>query len=45
MFLASMSFDLGEDVSALQESVHRWAQEQVKPIAADIDRSNEFPAH
>ena len=45
MFLASMSFDLGEDVSALQGSVHRWAQEQVKPIAADIDRSNEFPAH
>ena len=45
MFIASMSFDLGEDVSALQESVHRWAQEQVKPIAADIDRSNEFPAH
>ncbi|MEK9641419.1 MAG: isovaleryl-CoA dehydrogenase [Paracoccaceae bacterium] len=45
MFLASMSFDLGEDVGALQESVHRWAQEQVKPIAADIDRSNEFPAH
>ena len=45
MFLASMSFDLGEDVSALQEIVHRWAQEQVKPIAADIDRSNEFPAH
>ncbi len=45
MFLASMSFDLGEDVSALQESVHRWAQEQVKPISADIDRSNEFPAH
>ena len=45
MFLASMSFDLGEDASALQESVHRWAQEQVKPIAADIDRSNEFPAH
>ena len=45
MFLASMSFDLGEDVSALQESVHRWAQEQVKPIAADIDQSNEFPAH
>ncbi|MFZ9019467.1 MAG: acyl-CoA dehydrogenase family protein [Paracoccaceae bacterium] len=45
MFLASMSFDLGEDVSALQESVHRWAQEQVKPIAADIYRSKEFPAH
>ena len=45
MFLGSMSFDLGEDVDALRESVHRWAQDQVKPIAADIDRNNEFPAH
>ena len=45
MFLGSMSFDLGEDVDALRESVHRWAQEQVKPIAADIDKKNEFPTH
>ncbi len=45
MFLGSMSFDLGEDVDALQETVHRWAQERVKPIAADIDKSNEFPVH
>ena len=45
MFLGSMSFDLGEDVDALRESVHRWAQEQVKPIAAYIDKNNEFPMH
>ena len=45
MFLGSMSFNLGEDVDALQESVHRWAQERVKPIAADIDKANEFPMH
>ena len=45
MFLGSMSFDLGEDVDALKESVHRWAQERVKPIAADIDKTNEFPAY
>lgn len=43
MFAASMSFDLGEDVSALQETVHRWAQERVKPLAAEIDRTNMFP--
>ena len=34
MFLHSMTFDLGEDVHALQEAVHRWAQERVKPMAA-----------
>ena len=39
MFLHSMKFDLGEDVHALQESVHRWAQERVKPMAAEIDRT------
>ncbi|GGF52452.1 isovaleryl-CoA dehydrogenase [Mameliella alba] len=44
MFLATMKFDLGEDVLALQEMVHKWAQERVKPMAAEIDRSNTFPA-
>jgi isovaleryl-CoA dehydrogenase len=44
MFTASMRFDLGEDVNALREMVHRWAQERVKPMAAEVDRSNVFPA-
>ena len=44
MFNATMKFDLGEDVNALREVVHRWAQERVKPIAAELDEKNEFPA-
>lgn len=43
MFNATMNFDLGEDVNALRDTVHRWAQERVKPMAAEIDRSNAFP--
>ena len=43
MFNASMRFDLGEDVNALRDTVHRWAQERVRPMAADIDRDNAFP--
>ncbi|MFT6224537.1 MAG: isovaleryl-CoA dehydrogenase [Paracoccaceae bacterium] len=43
MFNASMQFDLGEDVNALREAVHRWAQERVKPLAAEIDAKNVFP--
>ncbi|MQQ07576.1 isovaleryl-CoA dehydrogenase [Epibacterium sp. SM1979] len=43
MFTASMRFDLGEDVNALRDVVHRWAQERVKPAAQDIDRENAFP--
>lgn len=45
MFGAAMEFDLGEDVSALREQVHRWAQERVATLAAEIDQSNQFPAH
>ncbi len=43
MFTASMSFDLGEDIAALRDMVHRWAQERVKPLAAATDRDNTFP--
>ncbi|NND23039.1 MAG: isovaleryl-CoA dehydrogenase, partial [Silicimonas sp.] len=44
MFTASMRFDLGEDIEALRDMVHRWAQERVAPMAAEIDRTNEFPS-
>ncbi|MFY9211702.1 MAG: isovaleryl-CoA dehydrogenase [Aestuariivita sp.] len=43
MFNATLQFDLGEDVNALREMVHRWAQERVKPMAAEIDAKNAFP--
>jgi len=43
MFMASMTFDLGEEVGALREMVHRFAQERIRPLAAEIDRSNDFP--
>jgi isovaleryl-CoA dehydrogenase len=43
MFTAAMTFDLGDEVAALREMVHRWAQERVKPLAAGIDRTNAFP--
>ncbi|SHJ29598.1 isovaleryl-CoA dehydrogenase [Palleronia salina] len=43
MFTGSMTFDLGEDINAMRDMVHAWAQERVKPMAAEIDRSNSFP--
>ena len=43
MFNASMKFDLGDEVNALRDMVHRWAQERVRPMASEIDRDNEFP--
>ncbi|MFO1163991.1 MAG: isovaleryl-CoA dehydrogenase [Paracoccus sp. (in: a-proteobacteria)] len=43
MFTAGMEFDLGEDVNALRDMVHRWAQDRVKPLATQTDRENAFP--
>lgn len=43
MFNASMNFACGEDVEALRDMVHRWAQDRVAPMAAEIDSKNEFP--
>ena len=44
MFAASMTFDHGDDINALRELVHKWAQERVRPMAQEIDASNHFPA-
>ena len=43
MFHGSMQFDLGEDVNALRDMVHAWAQERVKPLARKTDQENAFP--
>jgi isovaleryl-CoA dehydrogenase len=43
MFTTGMSFALGEEIEALREMVHRFAQERIAPRAAEIDRTNVFP--
>ncbi|MDX8436015.1 isovaleryl-CoA dehydrogenase [Mesorhizobium abyssinicae] len=45
MYTNSLSFGLDPDIEALRDLVRRFAQEKIAPIAADIDRANEFPAH
>jgi len=45
MYSNTLDFGLGEDIDALRDTVRRFAQEKIAPLAADIDRSNEFPAH
>ena len=37
-------FGLGETADQLRESVSRFANDEIAPRAADIDRDNEFPA-
>ena len=43
MFMSSIEFELGDDIKAMRETVHRWSQDRLKPMAADIDRENYFP--
>jgi isovaleryl-CoA dehydrogenase len=40
----SLDFDLGEDIGFLREAVRRFAQSEIAPRAAQIDRDNLFPS-
>jgi isovaleryl-CoA dehydrogenase len=43
MSLPGLNFQLGEDIDALREAVSEFAQAQIAPIAAEIDRGDKFP--
>jgi len=43
MFTTGMNFALGEDLEALRDMVHRFAQDRIAPMAAKIDETNQFP--
>ncbi|ESY69675.1 MULTISPECIES: isovaleryl-CoA dehydrogenase [Mesorhizobium] len=45
MYTNTLSFGHDEDIEALRDLVRRFAQDKIAPIARDIDRQNEFPAH
>jgi isovaleryl-CoA dehydrogenase len=41
--IPSLNFGLGETVDLLRDAVRDFAQAEIAPMAAEIDRSNEFP--
>src|SRR5207342_3521784 len=41
--LPGLNFQLGEDVDALRDAVHAFAQAEIAPRAAEIDRTDQFP--
>src|SRR5450759_1251683 len=43
MDLPGLNFQLGEDIDALRDAVHEFAQAEIVPRAADIDRNDQFP--
>jgi isovaleryl-CoA dehydrogenase len=43
MNLPGLNFDLGEDLDMLRDAVRNFAQAEIAPRAADVDRSDQFP--
>jgi len=44
-FLQVFDFGLGETVDALRREVASFSMREIAPLAAQLDRDNEFPAH
>jgi len=44
MNVPCLNLNLGEDIDALRDTVHDFAQNEIAPRAEAIDRDNEFPA-
>ena len=43
MFDSVMSFNLGEDIESLRDTVRKFAQEEIAPKSDEIDKTNDFP--
>jgi len=45
MFFHSMNFSIGKDNEVLRDTVYKFAQNEIAPIANQIDKENSFPNH
>ncbi|MEQ1834411.1 MAG: acyl-CoA dehydrogenase family protein, partial [Candidatus Eisenbacteria bacterium] len=41
---AGLSFELSEEAQSVREMVRDFAESEIRPIAAKIDETHEFPA-
>ena len=43
--IPALDFNLGDEVDMLRDTVRSFSAERIAPIAAEIDRTDEFPRH
>ena len=43
LYLPGLTFDHGEDIAALRETIQQFAAKEIAPRAAEIDHSDQFP--
>lgn len=43
MQLPGLDFELGQDILMLRDAVRSFAQQEITPLAAEIDRTDQFP--
>src|SRR6185437_227941 len=41
--VSSLDYDLGNEITMLRETVHDFAEDEIAPRAAEIDKSDAFP--
>lgn len=41
----TLQFGLSEEAEMIRETVYRFAQDEIAPIAAEVDATNQFPRH
>jgi len=45
MELPGLNFELGEDIDMLRHAVREFAVHEIAPLAAETDRTDQFPMH
>lgn len=45
MYQSGLKFGVSDEIEALRETVQRFAQAKIAPLAEETDKSNQFPMH
>ena len=43
MFFHSMNFSIGKDNETLKDTIYKFSQKEIAPLAYKVDKENTFP--